>query len=110
MQCRRPQAKGNSRRQPVGPVLATRLAMTDVLAIVLAIDDEPVGVLENSRVPVAGGCAVCASACPVGAIFADDQLPSDVEELTAINARWFDDKDATRGRINGIAGSGLSIT
>ena len=106
MQCRRPQAKGNSRRQPVGPVLATRLAMTDVLAI----DDEPVGVLENSRVPVAGGCAVCASACPVGAIFADDQLPSDVEELTAINARWFDDKDATRGRINGIAGSGLSIT
>ena len=93
MQCRRPQAKGNSRRQPVGPVLATRLAMTDVLAI----DDEPVGVLENSRVPVAGGCAVCASACPVGAIFADDQLPSDVEELTAINARWFDDKDANPG-------------
>ena len=55
-------------------------------------------------------CAACESACPVGAIFADDQVPSDVQEFTAINAQWFEDKEATRGRVNEIAGSGLSIT
>ena len=55
-------------------------------------------------------CAACESACPVGAIFADDQVPSDVEEFTAINAQWFADKQATRQRINAIASGGLSIT
>lgn len=55
-------------------------------------------------------CAACESACPVGAIFADDHVPSDVAEFTAINARWFVDKDATRQRVKEIAGSGLSIT
>lgn len=55
-------------------------------------------------------CAACESACPVGAIFADDEVPSDVEEFTAINAQWFEDKDATRSRVNEIASSGLSIT
>ena len=55
-------------------------------------------------------CAACESACPVGAIFADDQVPSDVQEFTAINVQWFEDKAATRSRVNEIAGSGLSIT
>jgi len=55
-------------------------------------------------------CAACESACPVGAIFADDQVPSDVDEFTAINAQWFEDKEATRGRVNEIASGGLSIT
>lgn len=55
-------------------------------------------------------CAACESACPVGAIFADEHVPSDVQEFTAINAQWFEDKGATRQRINEIAGSGLSIT
>lgn len=55
-------------------------------------------------------CAVCESACPVGAIFADVEVPSDVEEFTAINAQWFQDKAATRARVNAIATSGLSIT
>ncbi len=55
-------------------------------------------------------CAACESACPVGAIFVDDQVPSDVREFTAINAQWFVDKQATRHRVNEIASSGLSIT
>jgi len=55
-------------------------------------------------------CAACESACPVGAIFADDQVPSDVEEFTEINAQWFEDRDATRRRVNDIASGGLSIT
>ncbi|MDE0061451.1 MAG: ferredoxin family protein [Gammaproteobacteria bacterium] len=55
-------------------------------------------------------CAACESACPVGAIFADDEVPFDVQEFTAINARWFEDKHATRTRVNEIASGGLSIT
>lgn len=55
-------------------------------------------------------CAVCESACPVGAIFPDNQVPSDAEEFTAINAQWFQDKDATRRRVGEIASSGLSVT
>ena len=55
-------------------------------------------------------CAACESACPVGATFADDQVPSDVEEFTAINAEWFEDKDAARARVNETASGGLSIT
>ncbi|MCY4212383.1 MAG: ferredoxin family protein [Gammaproteobacteria bacterium] len=54
-------------------------------------------------------CAACESACPVGAIFADAQLPSEMAEFTAINAQWFEDKAAARQRVDGIAGQGLSV-
>ncbi len=55
-------------------------------------------------------CAACESACPVGAIFADTDVPSEAEEFTAINLQWFEDKDATRQRINDIAEGGISVT
>jgi NAD-dependent dihydropyrimidine dehydrogenase PreA subunit len=55
-------------------------------------------------------CAACESACPVGAVFADTDVPSESEEFTAINLQWFEDKDATRQRINDIAEGGISVT
>jgi NAD-dependent dihydropyrimidine dehydrogenase PreA subunit len=55
-------------------------------------------------------CAACESACPVGAIFADTDVPSESEEFTAINVQWFDDKEATRKRIDDIAEGGISVT
>jgi len=54
-------------------------------------------------------CAACESACPVGAIFADAQVPSDAAEFTAINAQWFEDKAVARQRVDEIAGQGLSV-
>ena len=54
-------------------------------------------------------CAACESACPVGAIFADAQVPSESDEFTAINAQWFEDKAATRQRVDEIAGQGLAV-
>ena len=54
-------------------------------------------------------CAACESACPVGAIFADAQLPSEAAEFTAINAQWFEDKAAARQRVEQAAGHGLSM-
>jgi NAD-dependent dihydropyrimidine dehydrogenase PreA subunit len=55
-------------------------------------------------------CAACESACPVGAVFADTDVPSESEEFTAINLQWFEDKAATRQRINDIAEGGISVS
>ncbi len=55
-------------------------------------------------------CAACESACPVGAIFADTDVPSESVEFTAINVQWFEDKEATRARVNDIAEGGIAVT
>ena len=55
-------------------------------------------------------CAACESACPVGAIFADTDVPSESAEFTAINVQWFEDKEATRARVNDIAEGGIAVT
>lgn len=55
-------------------------------------------------------CAVCESACPVGAIFIDSAVPSDAAEFTAINVNWFHDKASARERVDAIAEAGGSIT
>lgn len=54
-------------------------------------------------------CAVCEAACPVGAIFRDDDVPKDVEVFTDINALWFNDKEAARKQVDAQA-SDSSIT
>lgn len=41
-------------------------------------------------------CAVCVSACPVGAIFDEPDTPSDQKAFIEVNALWFKDKDAAR--------------
>lgn len=48
-------------------------------------------------------CAVCEAACPVGAIFRDTDLPSDMAEFANLNKLWFEDKDATRRRVDAFA-------
>jgi ferredoxin--NADP+ reductase len=45
-------------------------------------------------------CAVCESACPVQAIFPDQQLPSEAAGFVEINALWFQDKDAARQAVS----------
>lgn len=55
-------------------------------------------------------CAACESACPVGAIFADTDVPGESTEFTAINVQWFEDKEATRTRVNDIAEGGIAVT
>ena len=55
-------------------------------------------------------CAACESACPVGAIFLEADVPREVVEFTALNAQWFDAKGAARARVDEIAAADLSIT
>lgn len=55
-------------------------------------------------------CAVCESACPVGAIFAADRVPREVAHYIEINALWFDDRAAARARVSADASAAPTIT
>ena len=49
-------------------------------------------------------CAVCVSACPVGAIFSDEDTPAESEAFKEINALWFEDQTAARAKVEAAAG------
>ncbi len=44
-------------------------------------------------------CGACEPACPVSAIFAEDDVPEDMQIFTEIDALWYQDKDAARAKI-----------
>ena len=45
-------------------------------------------------------CGACEPACPVTAIFAEDDVPDGLTEYTPLNALWFKDKAAARAKVN----------
>jgi NAD-dependent dihydropyrimidine dehydrogenase PreA subunit len=47
-------------------------------------------------------CGACEPSCPVTAIFAEEDVPDSAKEFTALNAQWYQDKDAVRARVNAI--------
>lgn len=44
-------------------------------------------------------CGACEPACPVSAIFADDEVPTDQAVFTEITALWCSEPDAVRAKI-----------
>jgi NAD-dependent dihydropyrimidine dehydrogenase PreA subunit len=44
-------------------------------------------------------CGACEPACPVSAIFAEDDVPDDQAIFKEINALWYQDKDAARAKV-----------
>ena len=44
-------------------------------------------------------CGACEPACPVTAIFAEDDVPDDMTAYTEINALWFKDKATARAKV-----------
>ncbi len=44
-------------------------------------------------------CGACEPACPVTAIFAEDDMPEDMAAFAEINVLWFKDKDAARAKV-----------
>ena len=52
-------------------------------------------------------CGVCEPACPVGAIFRDNELPQDAAEFERVNLLWFEDKDAARAEVDRLADSSV---
>ena len=47
-------------------------------------------------------CGACEPACPVTAIFAEDDVPDDRKVFTEINALWYEDPDAAREKVEAI--------
>ncbi|MEO8538672.1 MAG: ferredoxin family protein [bacterium] len=44
-------------------------------------------------------CGACEPACPVTAIFAEDDVPGDQAAYKEINVLWYSDKDDARGKV-----------
>lgn len=44
-------------------------------------------------------CGACEPACPVSAIYAEDDVPEEEEIYKEINVLWFQDKDAARAKV-----------
>tara|TARA_B100001093_G_scaffold329641_1_gene314663 strand:- start:1576 stop:1776 length:201 start_codon:yes stop_codon:yes gene_type:complete len=55
-------------------------------------------------------CGLCESACPVGAIFDEIEVPREALQFTEINALWFEDKKGAREKIEKYVQGGPSIT
>jgi ferredoxin len=47
-------------------------------------------------------CGACEPACPVTAIFAEDDVPDDQKGFTEVNALWYTDKAAARDKANAL--------
>ena len=45
-------------------------------------------------------CGACEPVCPVTAIFAEDDVPEQWAEYTALDAQWFKDPEGARARVN----------
>ena len=45
-------------------------------------------------------CGACEPACPVTAIFAEDDVPGDMKDYTALNAQWYKNKAGVRAKVN----------
>jgi len=45
-------------------------------------------------------CGACEPACPVTAIFAEDDVPDNWKDFTPLNALWYKDKAAARAQVN----------
>ena len=47
-------------------------------------------------------CGACEPACPVTAIFAEDDIPEGEAAFTEVNALWFSDKTAAREKVEAL--------
>ena len=45
-------------------------------------------------------CGACEPACPVTAIFAEEDLPDEQAVYKEIDAQWFQDKEGARQKVN----------
>ena len=48
-------------------------------------------------------CGACEPACPVTAIFAEDDVPDNLKAYAEINALWYKDKAGARAKVEAVA-------
>ena len=49
-------------------------------------------------------CGACEPACPVTAIFAEDDVPADQAAFKEINVLWYSDKATARAKVAALRG------
>jgi NAD-dependent dihydropyrimidine dehydrogenase PreA subunit len=49
-------------------------------------------------------CGACEPACPVTAIFAEDDVPANMKAFIEINSLWYKDKPAARAKVTAAHG------
>ena len=49
-------------------------------------------------------CGACEPACPVTAIYAEDDVPDNLKPYIQINVQWYSDKDAARAAVKAAHG------
>jgi ferredoxin len=49
-------------------------------------------------------CGACEPACPVTAIYAEDDVPDNLKAYIEINALWYQDKEAARAKARALQG------
>jgi len=47
-------------------------------------------------------CGACEPACPVTAIFAEDDVPDNMKQYYQINVLWYKDKAAARAQVDAL--------
>jgi ferredoxin len=47
-------------------------------------------------------CGACEPACPVTAIYAEDDVPDNLKSFIEINSLWYKDKDAARAKVKEV--------
>ncbi len=48
-------------------------------------------------------CGACEPACPVNAIFAEDDVPDNMKPYVEINSLWYKDKAGARAKVDAVA-------
>ena len=49
-------------------------------------------------------CGACEPACPVSAIFSEDDVPDNLKVYAEINSLWYKDKEAARAKVTEVHG------
>src|SRR5205085_2079074 len=53
-------------------------------------------------------CGACQPACPVQAIFPENDVPAEAQRFTAINTLWYSEPATARAQVEGGAGAAVA--
>ena len=80
-----------------GAILRLIALMREVQQHDAPIDDAFIGFMDACV-----QCRACEPACPVTAIYAEDDVPANLKPYAEINVLWYKDKPAARAKVSAL--------